>query len=602
MKDSTRVFRHVRLVLAAVLSLAGAATAYATDSYNTSTHVLTIPKVAIGAATYSNMMVNVGTIVSPPSGTSPNSSEDSYDPASGQLTVAAVKVGSNTFFNAVVNVTGMVSVGSVTGADTYDGTHLTVASVQLANAAYTNVVLAVGFSNIVQLAGGMPTAGQDQYNAALSRLFIPAVQVGSTVHTNVTLFVTAANIVHVGGGGAIPISQVSGDLHSYYVAGTYRTNDATINDANTTDADILENISVGACTTGGTPCPFSASTISLSSNGAATGGNISNGADGGTFASPNSGALAAFNIPTVISLAKANGSTWQGAISLSDVGAEMVAMETDANAVPGAMVGLVPAQGVSNASLAGPYTFVGIATNTTTGITGDQGILESLQFDGHGGFTATETINEWNQFVQMGFIRVTAGGSSGSYAVAANGTMSLTFTTGFDAGATFTGAVNGDMAMLTNLNASHGPRGLLVGIAQPTTSAGNQSCTGNPLFGPVFNSGVFTSLGMSYNSSLVRQLTFNNGSAPYTLTLNGATLNSAGVLSTDPGGDTVTYTIDENCFLTVPHQTVGQDVFEYELGAVSQNGSVFVLSDFDTMGGGPQVSVAVRISNVYQLP
>jgi hypothetical protein len=163
MKDSTRDFRHVWLILAAVLSLAGAATAYATDTYNTSTHVLTIPKVAIGAATYSNMIVNVGTIVSPPSGTSPNSSEDSYDPASGQLTVAAVKVGNNTFFNVVVNVTGMVSVGSVTGADTFDGTHLTVASVQLANAAYTNVVLAVGLSNIVQLAGGMPSAGQDQY-------------------------------------------------------------------------------------------------------------------------------------------------------------------------------------------------------------------------------------------------------------------------------------------------------------------------------------------------------------------------------------------------------------------------------------------------------
>ena len=170
-------------------------------TYNASTHVLTIPKVAIGAATYSNMLVNVGAIVTPPSGSSPNNTEDTYDPASGNLTVAAVKLGSATYFNVVVHLTGMVSVGSVTGADTYDGTHLTVASVQLANSTYTNVELAVGLSNIVQLTGGMPGAGQDQYIASLGRLYIPAVQVGATVHTNVALNVTAGNIVPTSAGG-----------------------------------------------------------------------------------------------------------------------------------------------------------------------------------------------------------------------------------------------------------------------------------------------------------------------------------------------------------------------------------------------------------------
>ena len=279
----------------------------------------------------------------------------------------------------------------------------------------------------------------------------------------------------------------------------------------------------------------------------------------------------------------------------------MVAMETEDTAIPGIMVGLVPEQGVSNASLAGPYTFVGIATNTTTGIAGDQGLIETAQFDGHGGFTATETINEWNHFVQMGFIRSTAGGSSGTYAVAGNGTMSLTFSTGFNAGSTFTGAMNGNMVMLTNLNGSHGPRGLLVGIAQPTDASGFQSCGKNPLLGAAFVSGVYESIDISYNSSLVQQLTFNNSAAPYTLTLGAGTFDSAGTISAYPSGDTVGYSINDNCAITFPHQTVGQDTFEYELGAVSQNGSVYILSDFDTMGGGPQVSVGVRISNVSQV-
>jgi hypothetical protein len=52
-------------------------------------------------------------------------------------------------------------------------------------------------------------------------------------------------------------------------------------------------------------------------------------------------------------------------------------------------------------------------------------------------------------------------------------------------------------------------------------------------------------------------------------------LNSGGALSSYPSGDTATYSIDSNCFLTVPRQTDNLgNVFEYNLGAVSPNGAV----------------------------
>jgi hypothetical protein len=420
---------------------------------------------------------------------------------------------------------------------------------------------------------------------------------------------------------------VSGDLHSYYVAGIYGTNDA-----GTTDLDVLKKFSVSNCNqsstngqTPGTPCNYAASTTTLSSSGAPTGGTVTTGTDSGTIASPNTGALTPFEVPTLMSVTSATTSAvWQGAISLPDIGNETVAMQTAAasgsNPTPGILVGIVPVQGATIASLAGGYTFVGIGTNPS-GVAGDAGVLQGLLFDGTGKFAGTETTNTWNPTTMTGGIHPSPGvqpcpngatansGSSGlicgSYTVAADGTITLTFLSGaaggYYAGDTFTGALNGTLIVLTNIAAS-GPRTLLVGVAQPTTSAGNQSCSNNPLLGPAFANGVYQSVTLSFNNSLIQQQIFNNSSSPYTFTQNGGTLNSGGTLSAYPSGDSAGYTIDDNCFITVARQTDSQgNIFEYSLGAVSTNGAVFVLTDLDTSGGGPQTVVGVRISNVVQL-
>jgi hypothetical protein len=71
---------HAQSLTAALLFLVGAAAAYGADSYNPANKQLTIPTIAIGSATYSNMVVTVGKIISGPTGTSPNGSLDSYDP------------------------------------------------------------------------------------------------------------------------------------------------------------------------------------------------------------------------------------------------------------------------------------------------------------------------------------------------------------------------------------------------------------------------------------------------------------------------------------------------------------------------------------------
>jgi hypothetical protein len=74
---------------------------------------LTIPSVQIqGGAQYSNVVINVGTIISPGGGM-PANVRDVYDPATKRLTVAAAKVGSKVYTNAIVTVAKVDSVGGV---------------------------------------------------------------------------------------------------------------------------------------------------------------------------------------------------------------------------------------------------------------------------------------------------------------------------------------------------------------------------------------------------------------------------------------------------------------------------------------------------------
>jgi YVTN family beta-propeller protein len=210
-----------RWLSAVLLSLTCALqAAHAADSYDSANHQLTMPSVTVGAATYSNMTVIVGRIVSGPAGSSANGSEDNYNPATNELTVQTVSVGSLTYHNVVVTVASLVSAGGVTGADTYSGTTLTIPSVQVAGGAiYTNVVVAVAAIN--SPGGGMP-ALRDQYNPANFELTIAGIQVAGRVFTNAVI--TVGELLSVNGhalgiypalGGAITGLHASGLVLDY---------------------------------------------------------------------------------------------------------------------------------------------------------------------------------------------------------------------------------------------------------------------------------------------------------------------------------------------------------------------------------------------------
>ncbi len=120
-KTSPRRLAHS--VTSSLLLLICATSAYA-DTFNFSNRQLSIPSIVIGGATYTNMVVTVGNIVTLPSGTSANGSEDSYDPQTNLLTVQTVVAGPATYHNAVVSVANLVSCDGVTGADSYNGASL----------------------------------------------------------------------------------------------------------------------------------------------------------------------------------------------------------------------------------------------------------------------------------------------------------------------------------------------------------------------------------------------------------------------------------------------------------------------------------------------
>ncbi len=188
----TSPLRPAQSAAAAGILLVCATAAQAADSY--SAGHLTIPTLSNGPVTYSNVVVAVGAITSGPAGSAPLRSVDSYDISSGQIMVNSVSVGAGTFYNAAITVASLTSIGTVTGADSYNGTNLTVSYVQVGNSFYRNAVVTV--SSIVHIGGGMPTGAWDIYNGANGELTIPAVQVGATVYTNVT--VRVKGIVSVG--------------------------------------------------------------------------------------------------------------------------------------------------------------------------------------------------------------------------------------------------------------------------------------------------------------------------------------------------------------------------------------------------------------------
>lgn len=92
------------------LLLGGSASAYAIDTYDPATNVLTIPLVVVGPTTYTNVKITVGIVIGVGSGAAANT-YDTYSSATNQLTIPAVLVGTTTYTNVVITVGSVISVG-----------------------------------------------------------------------------------------------------------------------------------------------------------------------------------------------------------------------------------------------------------------------------------------------------------------------------------------------------------------------------------------------------------------------------------------------------------------------------------------------------------
>ena len=84
MLNSLSTRRYARSIMAVLALLAGAFQAHSTDVY-TAPNVLAIPVLRIGSATYSNILLTFGSIVSGPIGSSPIGHVDTYNPVNHQL-------------------------------------------------------------------------------------------------------------------------------------------------------------------------------------------------------------------------------------------------------------------------------------------------------------------------------------------------------------------------------------------------------------------------------------------------------------------------------------------------------------------------------------
>ncbi len=253
---------YTRSILAATLILLGSAAAYGADSYNAGQ--LTMPSVVIGVATYSNMVVTVGSIVSGPTGSSAYGPEDSYDPNTNQLTVQAVKVGSATYYNVIVTVAGLVSIGGVAGVDT-SGTELTIPYVKvLGGSLYTNVV--ISGASVIGVAGGMPALRVDIYDASTGELSIPAIvdRQNGRIYTNVLAHV--GTLVSIGRPGyVLTVSAMNPGL---VTAGKISTATAMVYPANGYTGTInlaCESVSRGSSMS---TCSFNPSTVTISDSNA----------------------------------------------------------------------------------------------------------------------------------------------------------------------------------------------------------------------------------------------------------------------------------------------------------------------------------------------
>ena len=121
--------KNLRLYTAAVIFFF-AFRAYAADSYDPSTSILSISNVAVGDILYSKVRITLKDVVSVGSQTVAES-YDTYNPDTNQLSIPVVKVDNTTYYSVVITVGAIISVGnSCTGLFTcYNATLPSLAEV-----------------------------------------------------------------------------------------------------------------------------------------------------------------------------------------------------------------------------------------------------------------------------------------------------------------------------------------------------------------------------------------------------------------------------------------------------------------------------------------
>jgi hypothetical protein len=157
---------------------------------------LDLPALVIGDAVFTNTSVMLSSnFYSNPGGVAQLGGVPSYDPTMGQLIIPTVSIGTATQYNLAAMAGALISVGSVSGADTYNGSQLTIPVVDVLNrAVHYNVVVTV--ASIVSIAGGMPLKARDQFDPSTGQLIIPVVEYAGLYFTNVTIVV--GSIISVG--------------------------------------------------------------------------------------------------------------------------------------------------------------------------------------------------------------------------------------------------------------------------------------------------------------------------------------------------------------------------------------------------------------------
>jgi len=100
----------MKIILITICLFFAVAHAWAMDTYNPSNGQLTIPLVNVGTIDYSNVVINVGKVLS--IGATPAiGKSDTYNQNSGVLTIPSVQVGSQIYNNVSVTVGSVISVG-----------------------------------------------------------------------------------------------------------------------------------------------------------------------------------------------------------------------------------------------------------------------------------------------------------------------------------------------------------------------------------------------------------------------------------------------------------------------------------------------------------